>query len=814
LVSDNVDLVEEASKSYMEYALSTIVSRALPDIRDGLKPVQRRIIYAMMEDGLFPDASHVKCVSIVGDTLKKYHPHGDQTVYNTLVNMEQDFNFRYPLVDGQGNFGSINDSQNPAAPRYTEAKMTEYCKYCVSNIDENVVDFVENFDGRYQEPEVLPVPFPNILCNGSTGIAVGMSTNIPPHNLNEVIDATIELIKNPNLEIEDLMKYIQGPDFPSGAYILGTESINELYTEGKSTIVMQAKIMIEERTNGAKNIIITELPYRVSPDKIEIAITDLTKKEEDPISGISDIKNLSDNTRGIYLVIELKKDVNPDAVLSRLFNSTDLRSRFYADMKMIDNNEPTPANLKYILQAFIDFRVLVVTKMLQNRLSKNENEIHLQEGLSLVLDNINRAIDLIQDSKNRKSATKALRNEFGISNKQADYVLDISLSRLTQIGKKVVQDKVKELQKEIDKYKNILSDRDKINNFIIDNLTEIKNILGDKRKTKIIAEKPENINVKDLIGKEKMVITTTRDGYIKRTALNEYKLQQKGGKGVISLTKKEEDAIQELCIAQANQQMLFFTNKGKMYHQDIHRIPQVTRKARGIHVNNLLTIDKSEIVKAGLVLDDNKNDYLISVTKKGRVKKTHLSEYSLEKKRKGILAFKLSDDDEICKILQAVDRNDICILTNDGMIVRYPIEKIKSSGRRAIGAQGIDLSKDAFVVDVQSVTPASRKYIVVVTSCGYGKKSALSEYNANVNRGGKGVKALDLEKDDEVAGMTIVTNQDQIVLISSECKLLRHNSDNLKITGRVTKGVKFIDLDEDEKVVDVVKTIDEKDTFS
>lgn len=803
-----VSLVEETSQSYMEYALSTIIARALPDIRDGLKPVQRRIIYAMLEDGLVPSAPYVKSVSIVGDTLKKYHPHGDQTVYGTLVNMEQPFNFRYPLVDGQGNFGSVNDPQSPAAPRYTEAKMTNYCLYCTQNVNDNIVNFLDNFDGRYKEPEVLPVPFPNLLCNGSIGIAVGMSTNIPPHNLGEVIDATIALIKKPNIQTNDLMKHIQGPDFPSGGYILGVDSIKEVYNDGKGAITLQAKISIEERVDGGKNIIINELPYRVSPDRIEIKISELASKEDNPISDIIDVKNLTDSKLGTHVVIELKKNANSDIVLERLFNETDLRTIFYIDMKVIDGNAPRVASLKSILQSFIDFRIEVVTKLLQNKLGKAEAAIHLQGGLAIILDGINKAVDLIQKASNRDEASKVLQKEFKLSFEQTDNVLNMPLSRLTKLGKKNIQEEMKSLQKEIDKYKNILSTNEKIKEYIIQELKNIKTVLADSRRSKIILQKPDVIQLGDLVGEEQVVITVTKDGYIKKTSLNEYKIQKKGGTGALSLNAKEEDKLQDICIAKMNQDILFFTNSGTMYRQKIHRVPQVTRAARGIHINNLLTTDPEESVKAILIVDDDRlSDYLLLVTTRGKVKKTLMQEYSLEKQRKSLNAFSLSDGDEVCKILQVADDEDILILTNDGMVVRYPIKEIRASGRRAMGAQGITLSKGAFVVNASSVAPTSKMFMVIATQNGYGKKTNLTEYGANSNRGGKGVKAIDLKPKDFVVGMVIVHNKDQIILMTSGGKLLRHQCEELKETGRVTRGVFLMHL-KNETLVDIAKIIE------
>ena len=797
---DIVDLVEETSRSYMEYALSTIISRALPDIRDGLKPVQRRIIYAMMEDGLYPEGPHVKCVSIVGDTLKKYHPHGDASVYGTLVNMEQPFNFRYPLVDGQGNFGSVNDAQSPAAPRYTEAKMTDYCKYCVSNIKEDVVDFIDNFDGRYQEPTVLPVPFPNLLCNGSLGIAVGMSTNIPPHNVSEVIDATVMLIKNPNLSVKDIMRYIKGPDFPSGAYIIGKEGIIEAYETGKGSIILQAKVGLEERSDGGKNLVITELPYRVSPDKIEIRIAELAKREENPLLDILEVKNLTDNNKGINLVVELRKDADIDVVVKRLLADTDLQTKFHIDMKVVENREPISAGLKHSLQAFIDFRVAVVTRLLKHRLHKHDDDIHLQEGLLLVLNKIKMVVDLIQSAADRKSASELLQKKLSLSSKQAEYVLDISLVRLTKMGKQSIKDLVDKLHKEAETYRKILSSKDSINDYIIEELNSIKKEIGDDRRTQVVSES-EAIELENLSEKEEMLVVITRDGYIKKSLAQEYK----NSKNQIVFNKKEQESIKEFFIGYENQRVLFFTNTGKMYEQEVRGIPLIERGRGGVHINSLLFLEGNEYIRQSLVFDNKGIEgSLTFITNNGKVKRIDLKEFSQKGKNRSEVVFELTDGDEIYKVVTSKENQDLCIATNKGYVVRYPISTIRLSSKKTMGSQGIDLTDGSLLVGAFCIKQESTDFIVAITNNGYCKKTLASEYSSNSNRGGRGIKALSLNDEDELFALEIIEDKKELSIITSASRVLTQNIGDIKVLNRVTKGIKIVDLEENEKIVDVV----------
>ena len=797
-----MDIIEEASTSYMEYALSVIISRALPDIRDGLKPVQRRILYAMEQDSLYPTSPHVKSVSIVGDTLKKFHPHGDSSVYEAMVHMAQDFDYRYPLVDGQGNFGSLNNT-DAAAPRYTEARMSQHAFHCITNIKENVVDFVDNFDGRYQEPTVLPVEFPTLLCNGTFGIAVGMSSSIPSHNLNEVIDATIALIKNPNIKIEGLLKHIKGPDFPSGGYILGTDNIKEAYLEGTSILILQAKISIEDRGNNAKNLIVSELPHGVSSDKIETQISAL-KAQDDFVLGVADVANLSDNKRGTHLVIEIAKNHNPDVVLKHLLEKTSLRINERVSMRVIDGGVPKIANLKDILQAFVEFRFDIVTKFTEHRLKQAEHTILIQEGFNVVLQDIDNAVAIIRKANDKAAASQSLQKKYKLTAEQVDRVLEMPLSRLTKMEISAIKKRIAELSEEIKEYKALLGDKKQIAKYIIAQLNNIKEELGDDRRSEIIDGEPEKVDVADLVGSENVVVSISKDGYVKRTPLSEYKTQKRGGKGSTSSTISEEDFVSDVLIAPVNQGLLFFTNQSKVYYQDIYRIPQAARRAKGVHLNSVLVLGDGEVVKACVPIKDwGTEDALLLVTTKGVIKKTKISEYSsVVKRNKGLIAFGLSDDDEICRVLSVGEDSDIFIITQQGNCVRFASDIVRGSGRQASGVKGIQIGKNDIVIDAGAIEKKDKNYLLTISAQGKCKRSKLSEYAARLNRGGSGIKAVKLAKDDVVASIEVVSPDDSIIVVTSANKTLRYQCSEIKETSRVTQGVNLIQLDDGDSVVE------------
>lgn len=769
---NSVDLVEEASYSYMEYAMSTIISRALPDIRDGLKPVQRRIIYAMLEDGLHSGAPFVKSVSIVGDTLKKYHPHGDQTVYGSLVNMAQPFNFRYPLVAGQGNFGSINDPQSPAAPRYTEAKMTEYCEYCVKDIDNDVVDFVDNFDGRYKEPEVLPVMFPNLLCNGAVGIAVGMSTNIPPHNLCEVIDATIALIKNPSISVSKLMKHIKGPDFPTGGYVFG-EGLEKVYEDGKGTITLQARVTEEERVDGGKNIVITELPYRVSPDKIEVKIAELRNSDDFYASNIIDIKNLTDSRRGTYMVVELKNDADMLAVLERLFNDTDLRVNFHIDMKVVSGGAPKNVGLKTILQSFIDFRRNIVTRLLGNKMRQAEAKLELQRGLLLVLKNINKVIKLIQKSDKKSDAISSLMREFNVSERQAEHILNMPIIRLMRTEREGVANTAKKLEEEIAEYKSILSSNESIDKYIIKELNDVKSRIGDDRRTHIVYDAEQNLS--SLLDDEVVVVAVSGGGYIKKMKLPECGI--KDSRQIFNI----KGPFQYLNAAKNSQYLLFFSQNGKVYRYSVRDIMSYGVNDLGIHLNSLLAISNEERIHS--IICPQEGGTVLLITKHGMIKRVMVEEYSgISREGKAI---NLDIDDELCRALYVLNANDdVVILTANGKVARYSVDNINISKLTSSSVKGISLDDGDYIVDV-ALAPLNGNNVIICTKKGFIKKTLLNEYPATLNRGGKGVVGIKLNDDDTAVSLHIDANG--LVVLCSD-GLIFDLPTEMKPMGRATKG--------------------------
>lgn len=807
-----VDIVDETSVSYVEYALSVITSRALPNIKDGLKPVQRRIIYTMKEASLYPNSPFVKSISVVGDTLKKYHPHGDAAVYGTLTKMAQPFNFRYPLVDGQGNFGSISGAP-PAAARYTEARMSKYAANCVIDIDKGIVGFGDNFDGRYQEPEVLPVSFPNLLCNGSSGVAVGMATKIPSHNLSEVIDAAIAMIKNPAIDLDGIMKYVQGPDFASGGYILGVDKIKIAYNTGKGPIVLQAKVSMEDE-NGSKSIVVTELPYEVSPSQIELEVFKLKNKEEDGISEITDVKDLSDNDRGTHIVIELSSKANADVILEKLFNATSLRRTFNFNMRVISDGIPKLVGLKDIIREFIDFRTDTMTKLLNSKLNDLRSSLHIQEGFETVLKNVRKVVDLIEVSANKDDATKKLIAKYKLSDEQVEKILSMPLVKLTKMERQSIIDNIKLLNKEIKKYVDILSTQSNLDKYIISELSGVKAKLGDERRTQIIDEEPGKVDVGALIGSEEMVVIMTKGGYIKRTPLSEYhRTKNKGGKGVTALTTKAEDTVRFMFVAPLNGEVLFFTNSAKMYYQNVHRIPVANKGGKGVFINSLLTLDSNEKVEGFTVLGDSvDNEYLLFITKSGAINKVAIADYKIGKRKRGLLAFKLGDNDEICKILKAHDKGELMLITKKGIAVRYSVGILVAKAKSATGVKVIKLGKDDHVVDAQFIKKGKGLSLLTVSSMGRAKRTDLSEYRQLITRPSKGVVATKLSDDkDYVVAMEVITKDDDVMLITSGGKSLRYNCSKIKVHGRVSAGSKLITLADNEVVSDVVAILNSEE---
>ncbi|MGL4664117.1 MAG: DNA gyrase subunit A, partial [Clostridium butyricum] len=715
-----VDINHEMKKCYIDYAMSVIVGRALPDVRDGLKPVHRRILYSLQGLGLTPEKGYRKCARIVGEVLGKYHPHGDSSVYDALVRMAQDFSMRYMLVDGHGNFGSV-DGDSAAAMRYTEAKMNKIAVEMLRDINKNTVDFMPNFDGEEQEPVVLPSRFPNLLVNGSSGIAVGMATNIPPHNLGEIIDGTIMLIDNPELTVLDLMTKIQGPDFPTGATIMGKAGIRAAYETGRGKIVVRADAEIEEE-NGRHKIVVTEIPYQVNKAKLIENIADLVKDKK--ITGISDLRDESDRD-GMRIVVELKRDANPNVVLNLLYKHTKLQDSFGVIMLALVNNEPRVLNIKEILSNYIDYQKEVITRRTVFELNKAEARAHILEGLRIALDNIDEVISIIRHSKTAEIAKNTLMEKFALSDKQATAILEMRLRRLTGLEREKIEEEYAELMKQIEYLKSILASEEKLLGVIKDELSDIKAKYSDERRTKI--EKVVNeIDIEDLIQEEDVVITLTNSGYIKRISADTYSAQRRGGKGIQAMTTKEDDFVEHVMITSTHSDVLFFTNRGRVYKLRAYEIPDAGRQAKGTNVINLIAIEPDEKIQTVLTVSDGKKEgFLFMATKNGIVKKTHISEFKNLRKN-GLIALSLKDNDELLKVKNTYGDANIMIVTQNGYAVRFNEKNVRAMGRTASGVKAINLKDDDVAVCMDIAVDGEE--LLVISENGFGKRTPVSEY--------------------------------------------------------------------------------------
>lgn len=790
-----VSIEEEMKISYLDYAMSVIIGRALPEVRDGLKPVQRRILYAMFREGLLPGRKYSKCAGVVGEVLKKYHPHGDTAVYDALVRLAQDFNMRYPLVDGQGNFGSV-DGDPPAAYRYTEAKLTPLAEELLFDIDKDTVNFVPNFDETTQEPVVLPSRIPNLIINGSSGIAVGMATNIPPHNLAEIVDGLILLLENPDVEIDDLMTHIKGPDFPTGGIIHGTEGIFHAYSEGKGLIKVRAKARIEREYRGGENIIITELPYQVNKAKLIEKIAELVRDKK--IEGISELRDESDRD-GIRVVIELKRGEMAQVILNNLYKHTQMESTYGIIMLALVNGQPRILNLKELLNHFLHHRRDVIIRKTRYELKKAEEKAHILEGLKIALDYLDAIIELIKKSRTPQDAKAALINNYALSEIQAQAILDMRLQRLTGLEReKIIEDYTQTL-KEIERLKSILENDALVIQIIKDELLEIKNKYADERRTEITSETKE-ITIEDLITDEEMVITLSHQGYIKRNPLSAYRSQRRGGKGLIGMETKEEDFVEELFIGATHDYMLFFSNLGRLYWLKVYQIPEAGRAAKGKALVNLLPLSEGERITTALPVRDFKEGFLVMFTKKGLVKKTALEKFS-NPRGKGIIALTLMPDDELIAVRRTDGKSDLIIGTKNGFAIRFNEEDVRDMGRNAIGVKGIKLIKDDEVVSAE--VAQERTTLLTVTERGLGKRSKIEDYRVQ-SRGGKGVISIKVtEKGGKAVGLMQVRDEDEVVMISSSGKLIRTLAKNIPIHGRNTQGVKLMDVEGDDKVVGI-----------
>ena len=792
-----VDIKNEMKKCYIDYAMSVIVGRALPDVRDGLKPVHRRILYSMSELGLTPDKGYRKCARIVGDVLGKYHPHGDLSVYDALVRLAQDFSIRYTLVEGHGNFGSV-DGDGAAAMRYTEAKMSKIATEILRDINKDTVDFIPNFDGEEEEPLVLPSRFPNLLVNGSSGIAVGMATNIPPHNLGEVIDGTIMLIDNPECSILDLMTCIKGPDFPTSGIIMGTSGIREAYETGRGKVVVRANAIIEEE-NGRHRIIVDEIPYQVNKAKLIEFIADLVKDKR--ITGISDLRDESDRD-GMRIVIELKKDANPNVVLNLLYKHTKLQDSFGVIMLALVDNEPQVLNLKQILGHYINFQKDVIRRRTQFELKKAEDRAQILEGLRIALDNIDEVINILRNSKTTDIAKSTLIERFGLSDKQAQAILDMRLRRLTGLEREKIEEEYNELMTLINRLKEILAKEELVLNIIKEELLEIKRVYSDERRTKI-EKSATDIDIEDLIQEEDVVITLTETGYIKRISADTYSAQKRGGKGIQAMTTKEDDFIGKVIVTSTHTDLLFFSNKGRVYKIRAYEVPDAGRTAKGTNVINLIPLDPEEVIQDVLSIKNMDEDgFLIMSTKHGIIKKTKLSEYKYIRKN-GLNAINLREDDELLKVKVTRGDAEIMVITKDGYSIRFSETNVRPMGRTASGVKAITLRKGDIAVSMDIVVPDER--LLIISEEGFGKRTNLDEYPIQ-NRGGKGIKTYKVtEKTGLVADAKICKDGDELMLINSDGIAIRINVDDVSISSRSTSGVRLMRTDDDQKIVAVAK---------
>lgn len=794
-----VDIKNEMKRCYIDYAMSVIVGRALPDVRDGLKPVHRRILYSMQGLGLTPDKGYRKCARIVGEVLGKYHPHGDTSVYDALVRMAQDFSMRYMTVDGHGNFGSV-DGDGAAAMRYTEAKMNKIAVEMLRDINKNTVDFMPNFDGEEQEPVVLPSRFPNLLVNGSSGIAVGMATNIPPHNLGEIIDGTIMVIDDPNVTVLDLMTRIKGPDFPTGATIMGKAGIRAAYETGRGRIVVRADAEIEEE-NGRHKIVVTEIPYQVNKAKLIENIADLVKDKK--ITGISDLRDESDR-EGMRIVIELKKDANPNIVLNLLYKHTKLQDTFGVIMLALVNNEPKILNLKQILDNYIDFQKEVITRRTIFELNKAEARAHILEGLKIALDNIDEVINIIRSSKTGEIAKNTLMERFNLSEKQSIAILEMKLRRLTGLERDKIEEEYEELMRQIEYLNSILESEEKLLGVIKDELLEIKAKYSDDRRTKI--EKVLNeIDIEDLIQEEEVVITLTNSGYIKRISADTYSAQRRGGKGIQAMSTKEDDFVEHIMVTSTHSDVLFFTNKGRVYKLRSYEIPDAGRQAKGTNLINLIAIEPEEKIQTVLTVTDKKKEgFLFMGTKQGIVKKTPISEFKNLRKN-GLIAISLKDGDELLKVKNTYGDANIMVVTQNGYAVKFNEQDVRPMGRNASGVKAINLKGDDIAVCMDIAVDGEE--LLVISENGFGKRTPITEYKLQ-NRGGVGLITYKIsEKTGKLVGATICKVDDELMLINSSGVAIRINVSDISVTSRSAMGVTLMRTSDDEKVVAIAKIL-------
>jgi len=792
-----VDISQEMRDSFISYAMSVIVSRALPDVRDGLKPVHRRILYAMHDMGLTPDKAFRKSANVVGEVMANYHPHGDSAIYESMVRMAQDFNMRYLLVEGQGNFGSV-DGDPAAAMRYTESRLSKLALELLRDIDKETVNFIPNYDGRKEEPVVLPSRFPNLLVNGSGGIAVGMATNIPPHNLGEVIDGVVAMIDNPDITIQDLMKIIKGPDFPTAGEILGYSGIRRAYETGRGSIIMRAKTMIEEH-KGKPRIIVTEIPFQVNKAKLVEKIAELVREKK--IDGITDLRDESDR-KGMRIVIELRRDVVPKVVLNNLFKHTQMQSTFGVNMLALVDNRPRVLNLRDMLYYYLQHQREIIRRRTEYDLKQAEARAHILEGLRIALDHIDEIISLIRGSQTTEEARDGLMSRYALSYEQAQAILDMRLQRLTGLEREKIENEYQELLAKIAELRAILADEGRIYGIIREELLEIKHKFADDRRTEITFDE-EHIEDADLIPEEDVVITLTHEGYVKRLPVSTYRAQKRGGRGIQGIGTKDDDFVEHLYITNSHDYIMFFTNKGKVYRLKGYEIPDLSRTAKGTPIINLIQIEKGERVSAVIPVKEFGNDaYLFFATKKGIIKKTNLSSFE-NIRRGGLFAVNLREDDELIGVRLTDGNQEIIMGTRNGMSVRFKESDVRTMGRTATGVKGITLDDDDVVIDMDVVKRGAE--VLIVTANGYGKRTPIEEYRLQT-RGGKGIKTHNVtERSGLVVGLKVVEPDEDLMIITTTGIIIRTEIKGISVMGRYTQGVKLIRLGENEQVVSVAK---------
>ncbi|MBM7585070.1 DNA gyrase subunit A [Bacillus pakistanensis] len=801
-----INISQEMRTSFLDYAMSVIVSRALPDVRDGLKPVHRRILYAMNDLGMTADKAYKKSARIVGEVIGKYHPHGDSAVYDTMVRMAQDFNYRYMLVDGHGNFGSV-DGDAAAAMRYTEARMSKISMELIRDINKDTIDYRDNYDGSEREPIVLPSRFPNLLVNGSSGIAVGMATNIPPHQLGEVIDGLLALSKDADITIQELMDYIPGPDFPTAGMIVGRSGIRRAYETGRGSITMRARVDIQQKANGKETIIVNEIPYQVNKAKLIEKIADLVRDKK--IDGITDLRDESDRN-GMRIVIEVRRDANAEVLMNNLYKQTALQSSFGINLLALVDGQPKVLNLKQCLKHYLDHQQVVIRRRTEFELRKAEARAHILEGLRIALDHIDEIIALIRGSETTDIARAGLMEQFSLSEKQAQAILDMRLQRLTGLERDKIENEYQDLVKLIGELKAILADEEKVLEIIRQELLELKERFNDKRRTEIVSGGIEQIEDEDLIPRENIIVTLTHNGYIKRLPVSTYRSQKRGGRGIQGMGTNENDFVEHLLTTSTHDTILFFTNKGKAYRAKGYEIPELSRTAKGIPIINLLGIDQDEEINAMIRIEEFVDDwFLFFTTRQGISKRTPVSDYA-NIRTNGLIAINLRENDELISVRLTDGSKNIIIGTKKGLLIRFPEVDVRSMGRTATGVKGINLTSEDEVVGMEILE--NQEDVLVVTRNGYGKRTPAGEYRVQT-RGGKGLKTCNItEKNGELVAVKSVTGEEDIMLITAHGVMIRMDVKDISTTGRNTQGVKLIRLDEEGFVATVAKVAKEEES--